>query len=84
MQSRYYCPECRRQTVKPESAVLPFNGTHCPWCGGQYFTLVRYIPAFPGADYDPEATDAPKVPAPEPVPTPPNMTLLLSDAEGRT
>jgi hypothetical protein len=81
MQSRYYCPECRRQFIKPESYIQPFNGTHCPACGGQYLTVVEYRPAFPGADYDPLATDAPRVPLPEAPPTPPNLTLLLSEAE---
>ncbi|WP_291988330.1 hypothetical protein [Luteitalea sp.] len=80
MQSRYYCPECQRQFCKPESALQAFNGTHCPACGGQYLTLVTFNPLVPGDDYDPDAPDAPRVPVPA-APTPPNVTLLLSEAE---
>ncbi len=80
-QSRYFCPECRRQFAKPGSDIQPFNGTHCPACGGQYLTLVQYTPAFPGADYDPTGADVPRVPVPDPPAAPPNMALLLTEAE---
>ncbi len=83
MQSRYVCPECHRQFVKPGSDLQPFNGTHCPACGGQYLALVHYTPAFPGADYDPKAPDAPRVPQPQ-AQGPDgrtNQTLLLAESQ---
>jgi len=79
MQTRYYCPECRRQFCKPASTLTPFDGVHCPACGSQYLTVVTYTPLVPGDDYDPTVPDAPRVPTPAP-PTPPNLTLVLTEA----
>lgn len=77
MQTRYYCPECKRQFAKPESALQAFNGTHCPACGSQYLTQVTYRPSIPGDDYDPTVPDAPVAPHQGPPPQP-NLLLLYS------
>ena len=54
-QTRYFCPECRRQFAEPSCPLVPWSGTHCPVCGGQYIHAVTFTPAFPGGDYDPMA-----------------------------
>ena len=76
-QLRYFCPECRRQFAEPSCLLVPWNGTHCPACGGQYIHAVTYTPAFPGGDYDPDTVVAP-VPVPAATPEPVPLVLLAS------